>query len=111
MRAGRLNKRVTFQRRTLTQDASGATVPNYATFATVWAQVRTPGGFERLQPEIEAMRATLTHQVQVRAGSVTPRPSDRIVWGGRILEILSIADPDNHGAGYTLNCTEIVEPS
>ena len=110
MRAGRLNKRVQFQRRTLAQDLSGATVPSWAPLATVWASVRTPGGFERLQPEIEAGRATLSHQVQVRAGSVTPRPSDRIVWGARTLEILSIADSDNHGASYTLNCTEIVEP-
>ena len=110
MRAGKLRWRVAFQRRTLSQDAAGATVPSWAPLATVWASVRTPGGFERLQPEIEAMRATLTHQVQVRVGSVTPRPSDRIVWGGRVLEIVSVADPDNHGVGYTLNCTEIVEP-
>jgi len=109
MRAGRLNKRVQFQRRTLTQDVSGATVSTYAPFATVWASVRTPGGFERLAGEVESVRTILTHQVQVRAGSVTPKPSDRILWSGRVLEILSVADPDNHGAGYLLNCTEIVD--
>lgn len=113
MRSGNLGQRVTIQRRTLAQDTGGALAPAWANVATIWAEVRSPAGIERFVQETEQRVATATHQVRIRAGAagVAIVPSMRLVWGGRVLEVLSVLDPDNRGAQQLLICLEIVEPA
>ncbi len=108
MQIGRLRHRVTIQQRTLVQDAAGAATYTWATFATVWAEVRTPAGMERLAPEVDQVRASLTHTVRIRSGSGTISPAMRVVWGSRTLEVISVTDPDNRGESQVLLCNELV---
>lgn len=110
MRAGRLRHRVTIQHRTLGQDDAGALVETWATTAVVWADVRTVGGGERLQPGIEQTVATMQHQVTIRRHPTTILPSQRVIWQGRTLEITSVQEPDNRQRLVLLMCQEIVEP-
>lgn len=112
MRAGQLRARVTIQQRALGQDTSGALVPAWSNLGTVSADVRSIGGFERLAPQLDATVATATHTMRLRkrAGGITPRPSMRILWDGRVFEITSVLDPDNRGIQQLLTLYEVVEP-
>lgn len=110
MRAGRLRHRVTFQERSVTLDAAGALAPGWVDVLTCWAEVRSVAGIERVAVEVEQARATLTHQITIRRPGLALRPSNRVLWKGRIFEIVSVLDPDNRGEFQRLACYEIVEP-
>jgi len=107
VQSGRLRHRVSIQQRGGTFDAGGGVTWAWTTIATVWAEVRTPAGFEQLAAEIAQQRATVTHTVRIRGG-VAVEPSMRILWGTRVLEIVSVTDPDNRGESQVLLCTEII---
>lgn len=65
MQAGRLNTRVTLQRRTAGQDAAGQPIDGWADVATTWADFRVLQG-------LEAIRADAT--------TATSRASCRLRW-------------------------------
>lgn len=46
MKFGRMNRKIIIQVPTETQDAIGANVQSWATFATLWAEVKESNGFE-----------------------------------------------------------------
>ena len=54
MQAGKLNKRITIQQRTTTQDAIGQPVETWTTVATVWADVRGTNGLSFIKEAIKA---------------------------------------------------------
>ena len=112
MKGGQLRHRVIIQQRALAQDASGALAPTWHTLGTVWAEVRSIGGVERLAPQVDGMVALATHQARMRkrAAGITPTPSMRLLWDGRTFEITSVLDPDNRGIQQVLTLFEIVEP-
>jgi len=112
LRSGTLREVITIQQRTRAQDAGGALKPVWSDVATIRAEVRSPAGIERFVQETEQRVATATHQVRIRAGAagVAILPSMRVVWGGRILEVLSVLDPDNRHIQQVLICMQIVEP-
>lgn len=108
---GRLRHRITIQARTLSQDAAGAVSPTWADVASVWAEVRTPAGLERLAPEVEQPKAQLTHSVRIRGGQgLAITPAMRVLWGARVLQIVTVTDPDNRGEAQDLLCSEVWEP-
>lgn len=109
MRAGRLRHVVTIQQRSTAQDSSGALDGDWVDVATVRAEVRSPAGLERVQAGMEQTVATVTHTVRMRK-EVTVLPSMRVVWEGKILQVVSVMDPDNLGVQLLLNCYEVVEP-
>ena len=111
MRGGRLRHVITIQQRTTAQDTSGALAPVWADLGTLRAEVRSPAGLERLQPGMEQRVATVTHQVRIRAREVAVLPSMRVLWNGRLFEIVAVTDPDNLGVQQVLDCFEIVEPA
>jgi SPP1 family predicted phage head-tail adaptor len=91
MEAGKLNRRVSIQSRTVTYNAFNEEVETWAHSFYVWAQVVTTGGGEfyaaqRLNSEVSAVfnvrydkDITIYH---------------RINYGGRIFDILSVNDVD-----------------
>jgi SPP1 family predicted phage head-tail adaptor len=112
MKAGAMRARVTIQQRTLAQDAAGAHKPAWDDLGTVWADVRSIGGFERLAPQVDQTVATATHTARMRKGAqgIVLRPSMRLLWDGRVFEITSVLDPDNRGIQQLAMLFEIVEP-
>lgn len=109
MQIGRLRHRLMLQSRTPVQDAAGAISYTWSDVAAVWGEVRTPAGIERFAPEVDQVRATLTHTVRIRSGVATVTPAMRFLWGTRKLQIVSITDPDNRGESQVLLCNELVE--
>jgi SPP1 family predicted phage head-tail adaptor len=108
MRAGRLRHRIIIQKFTAGQDVYGAEVLTWSTLATVWAEVRSTGGREQVQPD-EQVFATRTHEVTIRRLAQRLTPKMRVLWSGRILEITDVREPDNRLRMLQLVCTEIID--
>lgn len=79
---GKLDQRITFQRKTLTSDGAGGTTAAWADLAdnaTVWANVKAKAGREGMVND--RMTATFVSVFTIRNRSDL-LPQDRIVWGG-----------------------------
>lgn len=68
MRAGRLNRRITIQNYTTTQDANGNIVQTWTTFATVWAAVEPASGREFFEAQQIATETTVKFVIRHRSG-------------------------------------------
>lgn len=104
MRAGTLRHSVTIQSPSGEEkDDRGEVVPNYGDVATVWAEVMPLAGAERIQAA--TISPELTHRVSMRQRSdLTSR--ERLVWGERIFEIVSVMDVGERGRELRLLCKE-----
>lgn len=106
--AGRLRHRVTIQQATVTLQTSGGPVRAWTDVATVWAQVRTQNGGEQRNEGADQVVATLYYAVTIRYRAGL-EPTMRVLWGGRVLEVTAIQEPDNRQRILTLMCQEVVE--
>lgn len=82
MRAGLMRDYVTIERNTPTQGPAGEEIDNYAFLAFTWAYIRGTGGEEHIN--------ALTMRCRYRDIVHT----DRIVFGTRIFDIVSVTDRD-----------------
>lgn len=92
MRAGELDQRISFVARPTTKSPSGDDVPGSpVTYATVYARI-TPAKGQR--PEFyQADRLNVKTKYDVRVRYVAGLTEDmEIIWGSRVLNILSIPD-------------------
>lgn len=87
MRAGDLDQQITIQVAALSRGASGEQLETWQTWQTVWASVQTSGGSESFyNPQLVAMS---THKIKMRFIHGV-KPTMRILWRGRILDIVHI---------------------
>ncbi len=104
MRAGRLRHRVTIETPGGTASAFGEVAQSWSTVATVWAAVEPTSSRERV--ENEQTKTFTTHRVLVRyRDDVTT--SERVTFGSRTLNILSVINPNEQNATLELLCTEV----
>ena len=105
---GRLDKRITIQRRSATLDAYGQEINAWSDIATVWANIKPVGGRERLRGMM--VEGFLTHTVMVRysAQLMPPKQADawRIVYGSRVFNITAAMDVDEAHERIIFDCTE-----
>lgn len=110
MQAGKLQHRVTIQTCTETVAQSGARLQAWSTLATVWASVVPVSGSEPWNAD--QAQPNVTHTVTLRSGGDVTRatitPKNRILYGSRVLNIVSIRDENEDGFMLTLNCMEKV---
>jgi SPP1 family predicted phage head-tail adaptor len=86
MRAGRLNKKVTIQQVTETQDGKGGIIPAWATFAPAWAAIEPLAGKEYLSSK--QVNAETSVKIRIRyLANITSKM--RVKYGTRIYEIVS----------------------
>ncbi|HMR01767.1 MAG TPA: phage head closure protein [Candidatus Competibacter phosphatis] len=106
MQTGRLRERLTIQQETVTRDDSGEELKSWSTLATVWGQVTPGASSERFLASAGQRVAEVTHTARIRYRTgITPKM--RIVWEStRILEILSVVDPDGRNSRTVLLCSE-----
>ena len=105
VRAGRLRHRVAIQSQSTTLDSYGETTGSWTTDDTVWAAVEPVNGTER---DIgEGVAGIVTHRVVMRYSSDVS-PKKRLLFGTRVLNILSSLNPDERDAQLTLMCLEEV---
>jgi SPP1 family predicted phage head-tail adaptor len=107
---GRLDKRVTIQRRSATKDSYGQELDSWTTIAQVWAQVKPLGGRERMRNAAMVVESILTHTVTVRYSETLMPPLEadawRILYGSRIFNITSSRDVEEDRRFIEFDCTE-----
>ena len=90
MRAGDLRQRVIIQIAQKSQNALGEWVDTWTTWATVWAAIEPNTGrryYEALQASSEVSGVV---RIRYRDGVL---PTMRLLYGSRVLEIVSIVHP------------------
>lgn len=87
MRAGKLRRRASLQRKSVSQDSYGAEVVSWAEFAAVWAAVRPLQGREFWASQGEQGEATTEITIRYLAGV---QVEDRVVAEGRTYDIEAV---------------------
>jgi SPP1 family predicted phage head-tail adaptor len=107
---GRLDKRVSIQRRSSTKDDYGQEIDSWTTIAQVWAQVKPLGGKERMRNTAMVVESILTHTVTVRYSATLMPPLEadawRILYGSRFFNISTSRDVDEDRRFIEFDCTE-----
>lgn len=94
MRAGDLNKRVTFERMTRVPDGGGGWTQAWGDPLTVWAQFSPERGRERIKAGrvADAMAGVLRIRSSTQSRALTP--SHRVTVDGMVWNVRAIANPD-----------------
>ena len=105
MRAGKLRHPVTIQTAAETQDAFGEATQVWSSAITCWASIEPLSGRELLQGD--QIIAECSHRVRLRHDTnVTTKA--RLLFGSRVLEIVSASDRAEKGAEMELLCKEVL---
>lgn len=107
LRAGKLRHRVSIERLTETVDDYGAvdrSSANWASIGTVWAAIEPLRGVERL--EASQLKESVDTQITMRPQSFSVNASDRVAFGSRIFDIVSVINPQEIGEQLILLCRE-----
>ncbi len=89
MRAGGLDRRVTIQRFTETQDPYGEPILTWSDLATVFAEVRQQGGREYLAAATLIDETRVVFYIRWYPGLT---PLDRVIYGGRLHNIKEVRE-------------------
>ncbi len=104
LRAGDCNRQIVIEKNTPTRDAFGAEVPNWSTFATVWASIEPLRGREFF--DALAQRAEIWGQIRFwYIDGVTT--GMRVLWGSKLYDIRSVACPDERRRELLLTVREL----
>jgi SPP1 family predicted phage head-tail adaptor len=91
MRAGTLKDRLTLQRYQATTDPKWGTTPGWWNTCDLWADVEPLGGSEKT--DNAGVQTTISHRIRTRYRTdITSK--DRLLYRGRVLEIVSVIDVD-----------------
>jgi SPP1 family predicted phage head-tail adaptor len=106
VRAGRLRDSVVIQRQTTARDTFGH-VAGWETVSTVWSNIKSVSGAERLRANVTESRINVTIQVRYSEALMPPMTADawRIVHGVRIFSIIA-ARPDFRRTEIIFDCSE-----
>ena len=89
MMAGRLDRRITLQRKTVTQDEYGQEIETWTDLATVWAEKRDMKGSERWQAQQKVAEVETTWRIRWRDGIT---PLDRLLDGDQVYDVTGVAE-------------------
>ena len=92
MRAGTLKERITLQRWAAGVDSTWGPTPGWTNIGEVWADVTPVSGTER--PDGKGIQTTISHEIRMRYRSDLTTTKDRIVYRGRVLDIVAVVDVD-----------------
>ena len=97
-RAGALNKRVTFQVESVTDDGGGGGALSWTDVVTVWGGFQPERGRERLQAG--RLESAVAGVLRVRSSSATRAltAAHRVLIDGLAYQIRSITNPDQRNA-------------
>jgi len=92
MQAGQIDRRITIQRATVAQDATGQEVSSWSNLATVWAGKQDVSDTERIASA--EVQATITTRFQIRWSSAVAdvNPKDRLIYAGKTYDISAVKE-------------------
>ena len=108
MRIGALGQRITLQKRSVAQDATGGQRATWTDVATVWAEVVPLTGRELIAAQ--AVTSETSHQITLRWQPAFADPKTiaalRVVFNGRHFNINAAINEDERNRMLTLLVTE-----
>lgn len=106
MRAGKLRRRASLQRKQVTQDSYGAEIVAWAEFAAVWAGVEAIQGREFWTAQ-QTEQGEISTRIRLRFRDDV-KTEDRVVVGERTYDVEAVI-PDDRRTELQLMCRELVE--
>lgn len=91
MRAGKRDRRITIQRKTVTVSPSGEPIETWADLVTVWAQARPNRGDERFATQQLVGSAVMTFVMRYRS-DLALTVQDRLSYDGKLWDVLDIRE-------------------
>lgn len=106
MRAGNLRRRIVLQSATETRASDGGVVRTWSAYATVWASVEPLTGREYQNAAQQV--SEVSHKVRLRyvPGATRVKSQHRILYNGRIFQIVSVANVEERNREMELMCKE-----
>lgn len=104
MRAGRIRHRVELKSSTAEKDGYGEETLTWSKYATIWADIQPFRASEIYNAQ--QVQAEITHKVTIRYNSSVDE-KHRVVFGSRILEIVSLINAGERGIYQELLCKEV----
>ena len=89
MRTGKMNRYITIETPTVTQDSFGGEVTTWATFAVVWAARVDMKARERFNSDQIQAKETTTWRIR---WLINVQPDMRITYSGKVYEIIGLAE-------------------
>jgi SPP1 family predicted phage head-tail adaptor len=102
--AGELNKQIIIQAKTITRNTYNEPIAVWEDLATPWANIITTGGKEYYAAQKLNAETSAVFKIRYRRISTL----NRIKYGNRIFEILSISDPEEKHFELLLSCKEVI---
>ena len=104
--SSRRNKRITFQAPNGTISPTGVVTATWATLCTRWANVVPPKKVEPYLAVFDISEGLVV--LRVPGDSATRQIAERYraVLNGRILDVVSVVDPDGNGKALVVVCRE-----
>jgi len=90
--AGKLDRRVTLQRATITQDALNNDVHEWGPIATVWGSKRPASARERLSADEVGADMVMVFQIRWSFDVSDLNPKDRLVYDSRTYDISGVTE-------------------
>lgn len=105
MEAGKLNRRITFQRKDVEYNSYNEPIESWSDLKTVWAEVITTGGREFYAAQKLNAETSAVFRIRYIRGLDV---KDRISYESRVFEILSINDKDGLRRELLVSAKEVV---
>jgi SPP1 family predicted phage head-tail adaptor len=90
--SGKMNRRVTLQRATVTADAFGGEVETWGTLAEVWVDRRDASAAESYRAQEVGAQITTRFKIRYSATVADLNPRDRLVYGGLAYQITGVRE-------------------
>ena len=108
MRIGKLRHRVILQEYISSKDSFGAEVETWSDIATVWASIEPLSGREYFAAQ--QINAEVSAKITIRYRA-SVKPTMRVLFEGRIFEILSVINTEEKKRELILMCREVLDDS
>lgn len=104
MKAGRLDRRVTIMRASISTNALNEKVEDFLDIATVWASKEDISDSERIRAQEVAAEITTRFQIRHSAAVADVNPKDRLRCEGRVFDIYGVKELPYH-VGFEITAT------
>lgn len=103
MKIGELRHRITLQKQINVQNDYGATVTQWQTVATVWAEIKPISGREYFSAQ--QVQSEITTQIWIRYRNDVV-PTMRVAHNGKYYEIISVLNHNGRNTSLQLMCKD-----
>lgn len=105
MESGKLNRRITIQKKTSVADSSGQMIPTPVTDFSVWAQIISSGGGEFYAAQKVHAETSIVFKVRYRTDITVLK---QILFGTRTFQILAVNDVDGMKTELQISAKEVI---